>query len=171
MNQSDLSGHIAPAVVAGLYLYVTAISTSPDTQIDMQFVAADIATGDYLAAALDAVGILIPGATGLGRGAGPIRKISAKVSKWDSKVFNFTKKVSISKIKPNLLEEFTNPRIGPSDARLSYHRKYIAEHGTIEEPVLVKLLEDGMYEIIDGHHRWWAAKQMGLTDIPVKVVE
>ncbi|MBW7475183.1 ParB/RepB/Spo0J family partition protein [Paenibacillus oenotherae] len=34
----------------------------------------------------------------------------------------------------------------------------------------VKILEDGTFQIVNGHHRWWAAKQVGITTVPVKVV-
>lgn len=43
------------------------VCTAPDTQQDLQFIAMDISQGDYLAAALDIVGLLCPGGTGFGR--------------------------------------------------------------------------------------------------------
>lgn len=79
--------------------------------------------------------------------------------------------LKLVKIKPNAYDEFNIPNIGPSQQALSKHRTYIAQNGTIDEPILVKNLGDGTYEIINGHHRWEAARQMGLTKIPVKVIE
>lgn len=35
------------------------------------------------------------------------------------------------------------------------------------DPPTVRELEDGIYEIIDGEHRWMAATQLGMTTIPV----
>jgi len=60
----DVSGNNP---IMAIYLYVTAVATSPDTQMDVQFIANDLAEGDYVAAILDAVGVLVPGATGLGK--------------------------------------------------------------------------------------------------------
>ncbi|SDE19925.1 RHS repeat-associated core domain-containing protein [Paenibacillus sp. UNCCL117] len=81
------------------------------------------------------------------------------------------KNVEIDKIKPNSYDEFSNPNIGPSQQALSKHKRTISETGKIEEPILVKDLGNGTYEIINGHHRWEAARQMGLKKIPVKVIE
>ncbi|NLM09294.1 MAG: ParB N-terminal domain-containing protein [Clostridiaceae bacterium] len=64
-----------------------------------------------------------------------------------------------------------NPKIGPSETALSKHINYIKQYGTIDEPILVKKLMDGTYEIQNGHHRWLAAKMMGLKDIPVEVMK
>jgi hypothetical protein len=36
-------------------------------------------------------------------------------------------------------------------------------------PLLVRKLGSG-YQVIDGHHRFWAHKQVGNKDIPVKIV-
>lgn len=40
----------------------------------------------------------------------------------------------------------------------------------IQEPILVREVA-GEYEIVNGHHRWLAAQQAGLTEVPVKVLK
>lgn len=43
-------------------------------------------------------------------------------------------------------------------------------HGVLQ-PILVRAASLGMYEIIAGERRWRAAKQAGLTEVPVLVIE
>lgn len=77
--------------------------------------------------------------------------------------------VPTNKLRPNPLDEFSDPKIGPSPERLSYHRNYILQHGTVEEPL--EVLDMGnYYEISGGHHRWLAAQQAGLEKVPVKIL-
>ena len=92
----------------------------------------------------------------------------AKTSFWERFT---TKKVSTDKLVGNPKDEFMNPKIGPSDKALSKHMKYIQQNGKIDEPILVKKLQDGTYEIQNGHHRWLAAQKMGLEEVPVEVMK
>jgi len=46
----------------------------------------------------------------------------------------------------------------------------IKEFGFVA-PVIARPLPDGNFEIIDGEHRWKAAKELGLTQIPIIVCE
>lgn len=46
----------------------------------------------------------------------------------------------------------------------------IAAHGVLQ-PILVREVKDGFYQIIAGERRWRAAKMAGLTEIPVVVTE
>lgn len=39
------------------------------------------------------------------------------------------------------------------------------------QPILVTRLPNGKYRIEDGHHRWWAARELGLTEVSVCVKE
>ena len=64
-----------------------------------------------------------------------------------------------------------NPKIGPSDTALSKHINYIKQNGIINEPITVKKLQNGTYEIQNGHHRWLAAQKMGLKTVPVEVMK
>lgn len=41
----------------------------------------------------------------------------------------------------------------------------------IEEPLVVRLLPDNNYELVDGERRYRAAKQVGLTEVPVDIRE
>ena len=50
-------------------------------------------------------------------------------------------------------------------------RKDIQKNGNITNPIIVKRLENGKFQIQDGHHRWQAAKQMNLKEVPVKIIE
>ncbi|MBQ4900401.1 ParB N-terminal domain-containing protein [Paenibacillus sp. Marseille-P2973] len=93
----------------------------------------------------------------------------AKPSLWERLT---TKKLSTDKLVANPLDEFSMPHIGPSDRAISKHMKYIAENGKIDVtdgPIVVKKLLDGTYEIQNGHHRWEAAKRLGLKNVPVKL--
>ncbi|MCR5138215.1 MAG: ParB/RepB/Spo0J family partition protein [Oscillospiraceae bacterium] len=45
----------------------------------------------------------------------------------------------------------------------------IAHHGMIQ-PVIVRKLDSGIYQIIAGERRWRAARLAGLTEIPVRVL-
>jgi ParB/RepB/Spo0J family partition protein len=42
----------------------------------------------------------------------------------------------------------------------------IREFGFVD-PITTRTISDGEYEIVDGEHRWVAAKQEGLTNIPI----
>jgi hypothetical protein len=63
----DPTGHNPAVVGAAVYFYAVKVSTSPDTQQDLQFISMDVAEGNYFAAGLDAFGAAIPGATGVGK--------------------------------------------------------------------------------------------------------
>ena len=45
----------------------------------------------------------------------------------------------------------------------------IREHGVLS-PLMVRSVEDGYYQIIAGERRWRAARDAGLTEVPVRVV-
>ena len=46
----------------------------------------------------------------------------------------------------------------------------IREYGLIQ-PITVRALDDGYYQIIAGERRWRAAREAGLTEVPVRVIE
>jgi len=79
--------------------------------------------------------------------------------------------VDINRISPNPLDDFMNPRVGPSGTAMRHHLNHIRQHGQIESPLDVRQLPNGNFEIINGHHRWAAAQRMGLNRIPVRVIE
>ncbi|MCL2152451.1 MAG: ParB/RepB/Spo0J family partition protein [Oscillospiraceae bacterium] len=45
----------------------------------------------------------------------------------------------------------------------------IREHGVLS-PLMVRSMDDGFYQIISGERRWRAAREAGLTELPVRVV-
>jgi len=53
-----------------------------------------------------------------------------------------------------------------SDFMFNRERESIRRFGFLD-PVTVRIAEDGLFEIVDGEHRWKAAQLEGLTDIPV----
>jgi len=46
----------------------------------------------------------------------------------------------------------------------------IAEHGILQ-PLTVRKLSNGYYQIIAGERRWRAARMAGLTEVPVRIIE
>ena len=45
----------------------------------------------------------------------------------------------------------------------------IREHGVLS-PIMVRSVEDGHYQIIAGERRWRAAREAGLSEVPVRIV-
>ncbi len=74
--------------------------------------------------------------------------------------------VEVSKIVPNKYQ----PRQVFEDKRLEELADSIRVNGVIQ-PVIVRWLEDGTYELIAGERRWRAAQIVGLKKIPVVVKE
>ncbi len=62
------------------------------------------------------------------------------------------------------------PRKRFDDEALNDLADSIAEHGVIQ-PLTVRKLASGYYQIIAGERRWRAARQAGLTEVPVRVIE
>lgn len=76
--------------------------------------------------------------------------------------------VPIEKVKPN---EY-NPKLDfrANDDNLKEYekvKKSLQIAGQIQ-PIIVRELEDGNYEIINGYHRWEAMKELGYIEIEVK---
>jgi ParB family chromosome partitioning protein len=59
-----------------------------------------------------------------------------------------------------------NPRKNFSEAELQDLASSVRQHGIVQ-PVVVRPIADGKYEIIAGERRWRAAQLAGLVDIPV----
>ena len=89
-----------------------------------------------------------------------------KASLWE----RITKrKASVNELHPNPSDEFSNPRIGPLDKAVSRNIREIIQTGKISDPIEVQKLTDGAYEIVNGHHRWLAAKKTGLKKVPIRI--
>ena len=72
----------------------------------------------------------------------------------------------IHKVEPNS----SQPRQDFDEEELQQLAESIAMHGVIQ-PLTVRELSGGYYQIVAGERRWRAARQAGLTEIPVVVIE
>ena len=72
----------------------------------------------------------------------------------------------ISQVEPGL----NQPRKRFDPESLEELRQSIEQHGVIQ-PLTVRRLSTGYYQIIAGERRWRAAKAAGLTDIPAVIIE
>lgn len=75
--------------------------------------------------------------------------------------------VDIGLIKPNTW----NPKDSIQDSLENKQafeeiKKMITIHG-LNDPILVRQMEDSSYEIIDGFHRYTACKELGYTKLPI----
>lgn len=76
------------------------------------------------------------------------------------------KRVPIEFVGPNP----RNPRRSFGEADLADLTQSIREHGVVQ-PVIVRTVAGGRYEIIAGERRWRAAQRAGLTELPVIIRE
>ncbi len=74
--------------------------------------------------------------------------------------------VPIQKIEPNPFQ----PRKNFQEDELQTLADSIARHGMIQ-PLAVRPLENGFYQIIAGERRWRAARMAGLSEVPAIVLE
>lgn len=76
------------------------------------------------------------------------------------------KKLRISELEPRKEQ----PRRNFDDEALSQLADSIRSNGVIQ-PILVRKMPNGFYQIIAGERRWRASKLAGLTEVPVVVIE
>ncbi len=100
-------------------------------------------------------------AKGLGRGLGALMGDAALHTQESGSVF-----LPISQVEPGL----NQPRKRFDDQSLSDLADSIREHGIIQ-PLTVRRLNSGYYQIIAGERRWRAAKLAGLTEVPAVILE
>lgn len=74
--------------------------------------------------------------------------------------------IEISKIKPNAYQ----PRRTFDEEKLNELAKSIQEHGVVQ-PVMVRPLSDGKYELVVGERRLRACQRLGLDKIPAVIKE
>ena len=72
----------------------------------------------------------------------------------------------ISEIEPNK----SQPRIDFDDEAIATLADSIRQHGLLQ-PLLVRPLENGSYQIVAGERRWRACRMAGLDEIPVHIKE
>ncbi|MGN1117291.1 MAG: ParB/RepB/Spo0J family partition protein [Acutalibacteraceae bacterium] len=75
-------------------------------------------------------------------------------------------KLKINEIEPNR----DQPRKEFDETALSELADSIAQHGIIQ-PLLVRPLSDGAYQLVAGERRWRAARLAGLSEVPVVIRE
>ncbi|MBR2338425.1 MAG: ParB/RepB/Spo0J family partition protein [Clostridia bacterium] len=74
--------------------------------------------------------------------------------------------LSIHEIEPNKAQ----PRKQFDDAALGELAASIAQHGVLQ-PLLVRPLSNGAYQLVAGERRWRASRMAGLSEVPVVVRE
>ena len=99
--------------------------------------------------------------TGLGRGLGALMGEAALEPDQEG-----VSKLPLSKVQPNV----NQPRKNFEPESLSDLSESIRKHGLIQ-PICVRLLSSGYYQIISGERRWRAAREAGLEEIPVVIIE
>ena len=99
----------------------------------------------------------------LGRGLGTLIP-GAGVSQEPEEVRESASEMEIARIVPNRFQ----PRQVFEDKALEELTASIRIHGVIQ-PILVRRLNNGVYELIAGERRWRAAQIAGLKKIPVVV--
>ncbi len=72
----------------------------------------------------------------------------------------------ISKLEPRLEQ----PRASFDEGALQELADSIARYGLLQ-PILVRRLDSGYYQIIAGERRWRASRLAGLAEVPVRVIE
>jgi len=99
--------------------------------------------------------------TGLGRGLGALLGDDAMSAEPQG-----TLRLPISQVESNSAQ----PRKHFDEAALAELADSIAQHGIIQ-PLTVRKLASGYYQIIAGERRWRAARLAGLSEVPVTVIE
>ena len=79
------------------------------------------------------------------------------------------------KLHANPDDEFSNPDIGYNEEIVSRYRESILKDlqysGQVNmEPLLVEKMSTGGYMILNGHHRWLAARMLNLKKLPVRII-
>ena len=97
---------------------------------------------------------------GLGKG------LNAIFIENDSETEGGTVTLKISEIEPNR----TQPRKGFDEQALSELAESISQHGLLQ-PLLVRPLTLGGYQIVAGERRYRASRMAGLTEVPVIIKE
>lgn len=98
---------------------------------------------------------------GLGKGLGALMGDAALTEQEGGSLF-----LPISQVEPGL----NQPRKFFDDEALQDLADSIREHGIIQ-PLTVRRLSSGYYQIIAGERRWRAAKLAGLDEVPAVIIE
>ena len=98
---------------------------------------------------------------GLGSGLGALFGDVAPVEHGDAE-----NTLPISRVEPRA----DQPRSRFDDEALQELTESIRQHGLIQ-PITVRKIDGGYYQIIAGERRWRAARAAGLTEVPVRIIE
>ena len=101
---------------------------------------------------------------GLGKGLGAL--LGEESLRADTPAEGAVSTLPLQKIEPNPLQ----PRKTFAEEELDALAESIRIHGVIQ-PLTVRLLPNGYYQIIAGERRWRAARLAGLSQVPVVVIE
>ena len=101
---------------------------------------------------------------GLGKGLGAL--LGEESLRADTPAEGVVSTLPLQKIEPNPLQ----PRKTFAEEELDALAESIRIHGIIQ-PLTVRLLPNGYYQIIAGERRWRAARLAGLSQVPVVVIE
>lgn len=101
--------------------------------------------------------------SGLGKGLGALIPAEYSENSGDA-VETGLVEVPVASISPNPRQ----PRVHFDEESLAGLTASISELGILQ-PILVRTVEDGRYELIAGERRWRAAKRAGLQTVPVVV--
>ena len=101
---------------------------------------------------------------GLGKGLGAL--LGEESLRTDTPAGSAVSTLPLQKIEPNPLQ----PRKTFAEEELDALAESIRIHGVIQ-PLTVRLLPNGYYQIIAGERRWRAARLAGLSQVPVVVIE
>ncbi len=105
-------------------------------------------------------------AYGLGTGLGALFQEAAPAAERQSAEEPAPTMLPVSKVEPRAGQ----PRTTFDETILQELADSIAQHGLLQ-PITVRKLDSGYYQIIAGERRWRAARLAGLTEVPVLVVE
>ena len=85
------------------------------------------------------------------------------------------RKIATKKLHPNPEDEFCFPDIGPNEGIISTYTSTFADHikrniPLFDEPLFVQKIRPSGYMILNGHHRWAAARRLGIKQVPISIV-
>ena len=99
--------------------------------------------------------------SGLGSGLDALFRTEEPVSRQDAETT-----LPISKVEPRS----DQPRSRFDDESLAELAESIRQYGLIQ-PITVRRIDSGYYQIIAGERRWRAARAAGLQEVPVRILE
>ena len=87
-----------------------------------------------------------------------------------------THSAAVSDLHPNPDDEFCKPDIGPNYEVIARYKKEFLDAQKMGqpfysgEPLYVEPTYPNGYRIVNGHHRWAAAVQIGQTKLPIRII-